>query len=460
MQYIKKKQTIKPYYILGFLLIFFPFLFEEKEYKSIMYVNYFIQLCYLVYSIRESNNQIRALLSPSFLCSFYLLVSFVLGSLLFRNDLHIDSSHMSHYIQWTHSRLCAMYYNSCFYITSILFFYSQPFGKIKSLPSYRIYFNIPNVIILVSLVLVGLIWGKTFDASGPTINYPITIATLSALFLFYLCKDKPVLIRFLFYIGIIALFAIFRFSNKREAIFLFVPILLLESRYLNKKSLVTIKNIILGTLGSIVVLFLVTLMSFQRVDHHNDMNSVINVGEVATGMVEAYTSSDHLWPLLADNFEIDYVFINSHQSLEFIIKEPSLMALGSTYLKPFLAPIPRFIMPDKPEAAITLYSQRYDKAAADAGLSLPLSMQAEGFWNFGYLGGLICVTIIFYLLNRFYLTIYDSVLRDEGLRTVFYIYLFFTVFLLYRDCGFTKLLIGFISAYFLCLLLSLIFKKI
>jgi hypothetical protein len=297
-----------------------------------------------------------------------------------------------------------------------------------------------------------------FEAEGPTIEFPIIFATLSAICLFYMVKDKPLLFRICVYIAIILLFAVFRFSNKREAIFLIIPILFLESRHIKDSAVITLKNIIISALAIVIVTILIVIMSIQRIDHKNQMTEVVNLMEILYSFSD-YLTPDRVMPLLANNFEIDYVYVNSHQSIEFIEEDPSNKTWGMTYIKPLVAPIPRAIMPDKPEAAMILYTKKYDPEKQAEGFCLPLSLQAEGYWNFGYLGGLICVFIIFYLFNSVYLKLYDSIINDYGIKTIFNAYIYYIFFLLYRDSGFTKLLTFSLAAFIFCFVLSKIAKR-
>lgn len=445
--------------IISFLLIFFPFCIagDDRSYKAYIYINYSLQLLLFVLMVLCEKNQFKAILTPSYLSSLYLVSCFILGDLLMQAGLYIDPSHYSYYLGWTHSQVATSYYNACFFIAYIVQGIAKPIRLSTPFPASPIIPSLHRGLLFFIIMMLSLIWGMFFNTEGATIEFPIIFATLSVICIFYLVKDKPILFRLCIYITIVLLFALFRFSNKREAIFLIVPILLLESRQIKDRAVITIKNIIVGALSLTIVMVLIVIMSIQRIDHKDQKQDVIDLVTIAY-IFSDYFSTDKILPLLANNFEIDYVYINSHQSLEFIEEDQSNMTWGMTYLKPLFAPIPRFLMPDKPESAMTLYTKKYDPERQAEGFCLPLSLQAEGYWNFGYIGGLFCVFLIFYLFNSIYLKLYNSVISDLGIKTIFNTYIFYVFFLLYRDSGFTKLLTFSLAAFVFCFILS-IFQK-
>lgn len=66
------------------------------------------------------------MLSPSVLSSLYLLISFILADLLFRNDLYLLKQQYLYYLSWNHIRIAACYYNACFFILIMTYKLSIP----------------------------------------------------------------------------------------------------------------------------------------------------------------------------------------------------------------------------------------------------------------------------------------------------------------------------------------------
>ncbi len=66
--------------------------------------------------------------------------------------------------------------------------------------------------------------------------------------------------------------------------------------------------------------------------------------------------------------------------------------LGESYLSIIAAPIPRAIWPDKPNAGGRLTGERIFKFG-QAGAAVPPSATGEAFWNFGFLGVFVIMTI-------------------------------------------------------------------
>ena len=141
--------------------------------------------------------------------------------------------------------------------------------------------------------------------------------------------------RFILYIGVIAIFAIFRFDNKREAIFLFFPIVLLELSKI-KSNIFKITNILKMFLVIIGAFSLIIFMSIKRADNSQNTNSITSLTDILPQFIK-YLSAETVLPIIADNLEVNYVYINSHQAIEFIENKPTLKTYGSTYIKPLFS---------------------------------------------------------------------------------------------------------------------------
>ena len=100
-----------------------------------------------------------------------------------------------------------------------------------------------------------------------------------------------------------------------------------------------------------------------------------------------------------------------------------------------------------------------DAAAAATGYCLPLSLQTEAYWNFGVLGGLVSIFIIFLILNCCYKYILISLEQRDTIANVFYLYVYYVFFILYRDSGFEKVILWLPVAYFFLNSVKIIYNK-
>lgn len=453
-----KGKNINLVFIGHFLTIFFPLLFSEDSFRYHVYQNYLLQLFWIFVYVCNSKEQSKFMLSPSVLSSLYLLISFILADLLFRNDLYLLKQQYLYYLSWNHIRIAACYYNACFFILIMTYKLSIPVfiknGLNRKKAVKPLFFN---DFISLFLLFVFLYYNIQIDLPGGNIDLPIIAATLLAIIIFIRISEIHSLYRFILYIGVIAIFAIFRFDNKREAIFLFFPIVLLELSKI-KSNIFKITNILKMFLVIIGAFSLIIFMSIKRADNSQNTNSITSLTDILPQFIK-YLSAETVLPIIADNLEVNYVYINSHQAIEFIENKPTLKTYGSTYIKPLFLFVSRELYPEKPEAVITLYTREFDAAAAATGYCLPLSLQTEAYWNFGVLGGLVSIFIIFLILNCCYKYILISLEQRDTIANVFYLYVYYVFFILYRDSGFEKVILWLPVAYFFLKSIKIIYNK-
>lgn len=444
-------------FFLHCLCVCFPLLFTEEIVRSFIYVNYLLQIfCIVLYS-RIVKDQLKFFISPSILSSLYLLISFVLADLLFRNNMYLLEYQSNFYSSWTHIHKSLIFYNGCTFLLCVSYFCSKPFFIKNVLNSYRgIKSSVKNSILIFILLLFVLISNIQLSFPGGSIDISTILSTILAICLFVRIKNINGSKRFLFYLLIIAIFAVFRFNNKREAIFLIYPILLLELSTFKYK-LIKLKYIFQLILIGLSIFLVIVYMSIMRRDQGKDDVSISQIADIIPAVIE-YISIDNVLPILADNIEVNYVYINSHHAVELIENKPELMTWGGTYIKPLFLFIPRSVFPNKPEGVITLYTKAALPDAAASGYCLPLSIQTESYWNFGFLGGLLMTFLVFSFLNLAFKYFYKS-LQDDKFSNILYLYLYYVFGILYRDAGFEKLILWIFVAVVFLYLIKYIFKN-
>ena len=374
-------------------ILFFPFLFFPYlcgNYANMCYVNYGIFLLFASFLLIISSDRPRLLLSPAFVTAFYLYICFFIGDLLLRDGIYLDYRHYEYYSSWSHHQLSNTYTNLAVYI-ALLSYYICP--KHKRLTIIKQGFDSRKK----NLYMISILWAITLlviiKASESVASAFVSIACVLSVALIYTVKiNVKNKYRFLIYLIIIFAFAIADADDKRNSIFLFYVLALVELPSLVK---IRLKHIIYGIVIVSTLFFAVISMSVIRATD----------GRVSTSdliqTVPQYLTSETAIAMVANNFEVDYTYIDTFQPIEFVANNPTLKMWGESYIKPFFLIIPRSLMPNKPESAMIKYTKEYDYGAAVEGYCLPICISTEAFWNFGSFG-LIVVFIIYYFLNSFY----------------------------------------------------------
>lgn len=451
------KNRVLIIFFLHCLCLFFPLLFSEDFLRSYIYINYSIQIFFIFLYSKQVNDQLKFFLSPSILSSLYLLISFVLADLLFRNNMYLLEYQNFFYSTWTHLHKSLIFYNGCTLLSCLSYFTTKSHFVKNPLNSYdNINPSVKTSMIIFILLLIILMSNIQIILPGGSIDVPTIFSTILAICLFVRIKNINGSYRFVLYLLIIALFAIFRFNNKREAIFLIFPILLLELSTFRHK-FISFKHVFQLIVVGLSMLLVIVYMSIMRRDEGKENVSISQITDVIPAIIE-YISIDNVLPILADNIEVNYVYINSHHAIELIENNPELKTWGGTYVKPLFLFIPRSAFPNKPESVITLYSKAALPNAAANGYCLPLSLQTESYWNFGFFGGLLIVFFVFSILNSAFKYFYKTIPKNK-ISSILYLYFYYVFSILYRDAGFEKLFLWVPVAVVLLYFLKSIFRN-
>lgn len=427
-------------FLLYIPLLFFPYL--VSNYNEVSYLNHALFLIFYLVLYAVSKEGIKFLLSPASITCLYLYVCFFLGDLLFRNDANIMEHHRDYYLQWHHYKLSSTYTNICIYLSLITYFLVNRVGIIKKHTTTKITksaFYFLSFLFIVSAPFASL------DIPGGLNKMVLSLAGIGLICYF---ANKQNSSRFIVYLIILAIMAIANPDDKRNSIFLIYIILLVESRNLSKLSF---SKVLLGVIAAVSIFILIVIMSIFRTGMMNSLSEVISY-------IPVYLSSDLALGALANNFEVDYVFINSFTPIEFIEDNHDLLNYGMSYLKVLFIPFSRDIMPFKPEATMVLYTKVYDSAGAATGLCYPINMAAEAYWNFRYFGILV-TPVIYYFLNRYYCrgaSMYLKTVSTNSFSAIFFLYVMYLVTFLIRGSGFDIFISSMIMVWLLIKLIQFI----
>ena len=374
------KKTITAF-ILYIPLLFFPYI--VKDYWEVSYLNHAFFLAFFVVIFITSKEGMRFLLSPSSITCLYLYICFFLGDILFRNEFNLMKHHYDYYIAWHHYNLASTYTNICIYLALLSYFLVN-----KKTPQPHSHSFSKSTITVFIILFVCSTPFASFEIPGGIQNNVMFLSTIGIIY--YCSVNIKSFKRYLIYALLLFLIAIANPDDKRNSIFMIYVIVLLESRFISQ---ISFKHILLGGIGFVFVFFLIVLMSVFRTG--------ISSFSEAISFIPTYLTGELVIGALANNFEVDYVFINSFTPIEFIEENTGLLNYGMSYFKVLFLPFSRDLIPDKPEATMILYTKVYDSLGAKIGLCYPINMAAEAYWNFRYYGALI-VPIIYYFLNYYY----------------------------------------------------------
>jgi hypothetical protein len=270
-------------------------------------------------------------------------------------------------------------------------------------------------------------------------NYQIIPKTLATLVLIsFLALDK-VKFRYAYYLLIIIVFASFSYHDKREAIFLILSIFLLEG-ITQQRFVLKTRKIFLLLATFLFALYLILTMSILRGYGGFQVDGFAS----AAKRVPQYVAQDRFLPYFFQNIETSISFYHSHQAIEFIENNESLMTYGTTLIKFIFVPIPRSIV-DKPKSIVESYTGYYDPRAYQENISWPINFFSELYWNFRYLG-FILVIPFFLFFNYCYLVLVKLLKAKKVLIALVPLYLYQYFIFFVRGSG--------LDLYFFYLLLS------
>lgn len=362
----------------------------------------------------------------------YITISLLFGSIFFFNNIVSVQMDLEKYTVWSNFHIGSAIY---FSIISV-FAYSGQLDY-KKYPTFNAkIFNFSDIIIIAPWFIFFAI-PLNLDFMGGDGDLAITIKSTLAIFLFlFVQKYQLRVIRIIAYSAIVLFFATFSIEEKREAIFLVLPCMLLE--YMRSMKGISYKlvrnNIILG----LILVILILAMSIGR--GYGEFGTDLNLFE-SFSFITTYVKDPFFLAYFLNNIEVNYMFFHAFNSIEMVIKDSSLMSYGSTLIKPLFLPFPRELFSWKPKSIIDIYTTLYSPEFRSLGGSWVIPFFSELFWNFGYLA--LIPTYIFSRIMRFFSI---SLLRSlssgiDSSKTVFLLYTYTMLFTFVRGSGLDQFII-------------------
>ncbi len=378
--------------------------------------------------------------SPAFLCLFYTIISFSLGSYAVSLDYVPD--------QWT-----SLMYNAqhklkivtfIIILSSYVVFLSSIVCYVKFYFHNNEYFEQTNFDIKLPIILliVFSIVPVNLSFIGGAGNYSIIPMTMGASYLINILAKKKYKNRWWYYLLILVLFSVLRWGNKREAILLFVPIIFLESIYNNIViDKIRFKNILIGSMTVAMGLYLIIVMSIIRGYGNFETKNFFK----AMTYVDDYMAKDDFYTNFFVNIEVSTAYVHSYTGIAYVLDDLDLLSYGSTFYKIIFIPIPRSMYPGKPSSMIDLFTSVHSPWFRSVGGSFPVNIYTEAFWNFYYFGFLF-LFFLFYFFNKYYYNCVNEIESGLGFKKGVFLFFISQWIAFCRGNGFDVLIVTLIIA--------------
>jgi len=428
-----KEQTTSKFLVILFIFSFAPFFLSHE--KAINFSPYNYGICQLllfgiVYSLKGFSKNVF-LFSPSFIAVSYINLNFLLGSFVFQSRL-VFNDFNSTYSSWNHANLVMTYFNlanfaivlSYFLAPKISFFFNlKSLGDLRKFSSGVIYFTGSCIIIIFTIFEFNL---DIIGGDGSFSEVPKTLGAI--LIIVNIFRNPSIKKRIILYFILLLCFSIMSWEDKRDAIFLLLPMLILESTKFKLK--INLKKILLILCSVGLVFYLIIVMSIIRGYGQYKVDGFLE----ANNHVLDYVKGDNFIPSFMNNLEISYTYLHSNNAVEKIIEYPELKTYGGTIIKPLFILIPRNIMPNKPQSIIHHYTNEFSQEYREKGGSWPVSFQSEMFWNFSFFGVFIGA-IFFYIFNILYKYTIKLTNVNNIINYIPLLYFYEALLILFRGSG-------------------------
>lgn len=405
---------------------------SDEFVRSQGYVLYFIQIIvFLFCSLRVTRNAVLYF-SPSFLSILYLGLSFGFGQYVLYNEITFGTLYTSMFREINDLPLITIYLLLCsqiIYHTCLQNFYlinTVQFQKPTKLPPR----NITMTLILLGIVFLSFVQiDLSFLGGAGNFNYALQLAL--AVFLVFSIQGMHKVKRILLYAIMIVTFAIGSFQSKREILYVFILIGFFEAIYANFKISFSLRKAVLGISGLGLIFLIFMVSSISRGYGGFDVENPIDAIEY----VDDYLSSETIQKSLTNNFELATVYGNTINPIDYSLTGQLEYGLGSTFTKFLFIPIPRSLYPAKPKSMIDIYTSKFYPDFRHRGGSLPVTVFAEVFYNFWFIGSIFLATM-FYLFNRFYYQMVQRIKMNKiNFNSLVTVYLFITFIQFVRGSG-------------------------
>lgn len=236
-------------------------------------------------------------------------------------------------------------------------------------------------------------------------------------------------VRYIIFLILLAVMSQIFYYDKLMAIFLVLPFVFNEFRA--KVTITSSRHFLY--LGAIffAVLYSILAMSVSR--GYGQFDTEGGLLEAAL-LVPSYISTPEFLVSFFQNIEVSYFFIHFVNAVDLVANGHVDLTYGSTIWKTFLLPIPREVLPIKPESIISLYTNSIDPFYRNVGGSWPPNFAADYFWAF-HAFGLVFFPVFAYLNSRLFRYLISESAEARPFLTIVALYAYMHVLTYARGSG-------------------------
>ncbi len=394
-----------------------------KAHTHIVYLAHYLLLLPVFFNARD---RAAFLFSPSFLIVSYVCLSFVIGGFAFANGYVLSPKDLVDFGRWDRYNFATFYFMMCNICAVFAFFLAKrgrpagdPHPVRSSLRPYIPQLIIGGILLSVfSVVSVGL---SVFGGSGNFSTIPRMFGFLVISITLARARWRY---RFLAYVGLLLLFAAANYENRRVVLVLVVSLAFIEAAHLQEGLRLSLRRV----LGCLAVLALVVVLQMTMTIARG-IDGFKGSYWQTFASIDKFVGLENVMTYSLKQTEGPTTFFHSNNAIHYVLKDRSLLCYGSTLAKVIFIAVPRSIWPNKPKSMVDIYTTHWNPAWRRTGCSTGINVYAEYFWNF-HVFGVLCVTLIFYLLNRVFF-FYLSMLRTGNVWPYIYLAVGYSSLLMY-----------------------------
>lgn len=403
--------------------------------RSHLWILYATQYIFIIWLGVKQADRWLFIFSPSFVTVSYMAINNCLGAYFFSIGRVVPRENYRAYLEWTNLG-CVVAFILCANLMVLLQYLLTPKAFTSNPREAQC---ATNVTFAEKVLVIGFCGGMIFFFSKVDVDFSVLGAlgsfsiipkTLAALLIVLVLVKSRQRGRFTVYLLIFIYFASFSSYDKRDAIFLIAPMLLIEC-FSTQRLQLRLQHLILVAGFSVMGFVLILMMSIYRGDGGYQPQRFLDTRHY----VLEYVGSPNFYEILGTNLEYNYVLFHSHQAIKYVYESPELLLYGSTFLKPLFITLPKELFPNKPKSIGHHYTSHHSPQYWKAGGSWTSSIYADFFWNFHVLGLLVLLPI-YYLMNRCYLALAYSIKQGVSYYHLLPLFAYQQLLTLIRGSGF------------------------
>lgn len=400
--------------------------------RSNLWVLYTVQYGFILQLISVQKDRWLFILSPSFVTASYIAINNCLGAYFFNAKMVLSVENYLSYLAWRNLGWIAAFIISANFIIVFAHFCIR---KPRIRKSNRSELNDPLYdFFVIAFCLIIILFFLQWKFLVPFFGYGGDVSevpqTLAGILIVITLRNQNISVRYGAYLLLLLLFATFSSLDKRIAIYLLAPMMLIECLQMGQLRL-NVKLLASTLLLVGIVLTLVIMMSIYRgygsyypEDFFDTSNYILS-----------YIRSSDFYPFMGNNLEFNYMFYHLHQAIEYVINSPELLLYGSTFAKVLFIFFPRPLISFKPDSIVTHYTQYHDWELRAAGGSWMSTIYADFFWNF-HIFGLFGLFLLYYLATQCYFVLAYRLRQGVHYQYLLALFAYQHILTLIRGSGF------------------------